>query len=1378
MPIITAYAIANGNCVKVRILADSGSTLLLITRRAAEILELEGPPCALHLQAVGGTQLESQETLVNFELRSLDHKFGTGLLSAITAKKLTSPLRQLTLGDHSSFLARHKFDPREYLWKDGEKIDVILDSDTCLNILRPPAIPFPSPSNLKLLKTQLGPAIVGKVGATYDKSRCHTVSLDKLSKDIEKFMSFESIGLVEKNTTCSQDDLECDRMMKEVTTYDPIKKSYSTRLLWKESPSKLGDNNFQKAKQICVSGKRRSLKMGIEDRVNNAFSEKISAGCSEQIPYSELYSDRPHFWIPAHPILKEDSLTTKTRIVFDASSRTKTGFKGINSLIYPGRNLHNEIAQILLRWRGYRYATLLDIHKCFWNIHLKKGSAMPGIEDTDFCRYMWQWDKAGEPVPYRHTSLCFGVTSSPYQSTWCILNLADRFKDQFPNAASMLQQNLYVDDGHILDDTVENAAQTANETFRLLEQASMRAHKWSTNEPRILELGNIPRDLWTNQTEVKILGTGWNTVSDEIQFNFGNLVTGDNKPQTKRSVLQQTARLYDVTGQLAPYCLYAKLIIREAWDRSLQWDTVLPDDLAAQWKKWCSEVPLLKSIKIKRFIQGDPKSRFLAVFSDASLSACGAAAYLVTNEGSALIFSKTRVSPLKKSRKTDDVKLTVARLETTAALLATRMKDYIIKAFPDGFFPQGIYFFVDSTIVLGRVKSGQPEKYKQWLCNRLKEILNRADRNSFHFVPGNLNPSDICSRSCLVSELLKNELWFNGPRFLMLPQSKWPKQQSLSRAEAEAQNELDFKELLAAEQTAVQQGHTLVLTRAQSRREAAKKLTSSTSQAGAAPPLKKPVKTSAARTEVKKQECANVFLELLKKVSSWTKIIRITSYVVRFVAATVKEHSKIKIFNSFALPSKPPTYLTVPERRVSQLIWIRLSQRINFHDQLDRENAPKDKSKLWQLNAFVDESGLIRANTRLTQSSTLPYVTTHPLILPKHSQIVEKIVLSYHEENLHLPHTSCLYHLSRTFKICGGKSELNRILHKCRKRNCLQPTPIKQILSPLPPSRLDETEVPWKICSTDFFGPCIVTHSCKNPDCPHPREEKAYGALWTDFTTRCVHLEAVQDLTTESFLAALIRFISRRGKPDRIYSDQAKTYKASDKELTRLYKSLDWSKIGEKAAERGITWSYSCSRAPWENGLTERLVKSAKRCLKTTLGNARVSFIGLQTLLAEIEGLLNDRPLITPSLDKYEATITPSILCNGRHLGSLPYDKTKKEDQVTSLSRFHAHRRKIMIHFWNRFRNDYLLQLQASKFATRVKTPILEPGQVVLVRNENMKVGKWQLARIQTVILSRDNMPRRVILKTPTATIERHINKLALLEGTPLKSHQSQENVK
>ena len=85
--------------MKIRILADSGSTLILVSRRVAEILEMDGTPCALHLQAVGGTQLQSQETLVRFRLRSLDNRYSTSLLSGITAKKLTSPLKKLDVNE-------------------------------------------------------------------------------------------------------------------------------------------------------------------------------------------------------------------------------------------------------------------------------------------------------------------------------------------------------------------------------------------------------------------------------------------------------------------------------------------------------------------------------------------------------------------------------------------------------------------------------------------------------------------------------------------------------------------------------------------------------------------------------------------------------------------------------------------------------------------------------------------------------------------------------------------------------------------------------------------------------------------------------------------------------------------------------------------------------------------------------------------------------------------------------------------------------------------------------------------------------------------------------------------------------------------------------
>ena len=152
---------------------------------------------------------------------------------------------------------------------------------------------------------------------------------------------------------------------------------------------------------------------------------------------------------------------------------------------------------------------------------------------------------------------------------------------------------------------------------------------------------------------------------------------------------------------------------------------------------------------------------------------------------------------------------------------------------------------------------------------------------------------------------------------------------------------------------------------------------------------------------------------------------------------------------------------------------------------------------------------------------------------------------------------------------------------------------------------------------------------------------KVYIALFTCCVTRAVHLELVEDLCIEIFKRCLRRFIARRGVPTLMVSDNAKTFKGIDKELRVLYSH---PLVREEMENRRIQWRFNLERAPWWSGFFERMVGSVKRCLRKVLGNARLSFVELLTVLSEVEATLNARPLTydydTPSEDVLRANVT------------------------------------------------------------------------------------------------------------------------------------------
>ena len=150
--------------------------------------------------------------------------------------------------------------------------------------------------------------------------------------------------------------------------------------------------------------------------------------------------------------------------------------------------------------------------------------------------------------------------------------------------------------------------------------------------------------------------------------------------------------------------------------------------------------------------------------------------------------------------------------------------------------------------------------------------------------------------------------------------------------------------------------------------------------------------------------------------------------------------------------------------------------------------------------------------------------------------------------------------------------------------------------------------------------------------------------------------ELCEDMTTAAFLRALNRMINRKGCPATIYSDNARTYKSSSKIINSLFEDPKRRKgIEKKTFDHNIEWRFITERAPWHGGFYERLVQSVKVPLRKILKNTRLSHIELATVLTDIEGQLNSRPLCKLSDDVQNLLpLTPAHLLLGRSLQQLP----------------------------------------------------------------------------------------------------------------------------
>ncbi|GBM51890.1 hypothetical protein AVEN_186179-1 [Araneus ventricosus] len=151
----------------------------------------------------------------------------------------------------------------------------------------------------------------------------------------------------------------------------------------------------------------------------------------------------------------------------------------------------------------------------------------------------------------------------------------------------------------------------------------------------------------------EVLGIKCNTDEETFQINSKGINQNFLKPAANRQLLKSVARFYDSLGLFAPTIVVGKIIFQDAWLSGVQWEEILPPNIAKQWKKWISELPSLNDICIPRWIGLSPSSDcFLHIFCDSSERAFGAVLYIRFQEGKTtkvqLLSRGNRLSPLKR----------------------------------------------------------------------------------------------------------------------------------------------------------------------------------------------------------------------------------------------------------------------------------------------------------------------------------------------------------------------------------------------------------------------------------------------------------------------------------------------------------------------------------------------------------------------------------------------------------------------------------------------------------------------------------------------------------------------------------------------------------
>ena len=273
-----------------------------------------------------------------------------------------------------------------------------------------------------------------------------------------------------------------------------------------------------------------------------------------------------------------------------------------------------------------------------------------------------------------------------------------------------------------------------------------------------------------------------------------------------------------------------------------------------------------------------------------------------------------------------------------------------------------------------------------------------------------------------------------------------------------------------------------------------------------------------------------------------------------------------------------------------------------------------------------------------------------------------------------------------------GRALVKRVVHHCVLCRKLKAPPYRlPPPPPLPKFRVQE-KPGFTFVGVDFAGPVCVKS--------HEEAEKVWIALYTCCVVRAIHLDVVVDLSTHSSIRSLKRFTARRGLPALLVSDNGKTFKGAARVIKKI---VTHPIVTRYLVGLNIEWKFNIERAAWWGGVFERMIGLTKRCLRKLVGRTTLTYEELLTAVAEVEMVLNSRPLSYVSSDDIEEPLTPSHLLVGRRILGLPEDpcyevSSDPDFDVTpkTLDKRMQHLSQILNHFWRRWRSEYLLNLRES----------------------------------------------------------------------------------
>ncbi|XP_049886498.1 uncharacterized protein LOC126380975 isoform X1 [Pectinophora gossypiella] len=908
----------DGTEVHVKALLDSGAQVSFVTAELVQLLQLQTKTQKSGVIGIGNT-VSNVNQYVPLQIHSLVRNFNIQV-SCYILDRITTKLPQQKV-DMSNFILPPDVVLADKDFHEPSNIHILIGADIFFQVLlqhepvsiQSPAHSAPNASQSAptptLLSTQFGHVIAGNLPslpAHPSKSNKKVVSLfcttcdSDLNDTMSLFWKTEDVPQVFTEKVSEHE--ACEQMFQENVqlTNNQFEVALPLKLPLDSVNDTLGDSLYLALKRFHNLENRLHKDPVLLKLYKDFIHEYLELGHGSKIDIAQydLNSD-PVYFLPHHPVVRMDKKSTKCRAVFDASMKTNKKVS-LNNLLLNGPVVQKELFDILILFRFEQYVFVTDIKHMFRAVSLnEKYRPLQNI--------LWRDSPDNNVECIQLNTVTYGLKSSSYLATRCLIELADRYAEDFPLASSILKNQTYVDDILATNDSLDALIESKEQLCKLLDLGGFQLHKWSSN--RVEALHDIPTDkqyfdsidLEKTNLCIKTLGVNYDIKSDTLTLSAPN--TGTNIPDTKREVLSFISKFFDPLGLAGPLVVSAKVIMQKLWEARLEWDSILNDDLRKLWREFYKSLSIMAPMSFNRYVcLQNATCLQLIGFADASSSAAyGCCVYLrvvdsTGNVNVSLLCSKSRVNPIKQS-------LTVPRLELNAALLLAKLITRVHDTLSLKKTINNVVLYSDSQIVLAWIQTNAA-KLNTYVANRVKEISQLTSKYTWAYVNTHENPADCLSQGVLPHELESNQLWWTAPLFLHDSKYVAPQQEQYT--------------------------------------------------ADGLPEVRRSSEFSSAMVCTLSDK-ADINLDFLDKYSDINKMQRVLAYILRFCSNTRTKTDKIK-----------HNFISSSELNSSLNLILRYEQQKFMKNELHSLKCNNTvKSNIKALYPFIDDRGLLREGKKV-----------------------------------------------------------------------------------------------------------------------------------------------------------------------------------------------------------------------------------------------------------------------------------------------------------------------------------------------------------------------------------------------------------------------------